>query len=139
MQYRNNLTDEWANAYFRVVSAFDVYLLVGTSESNTYAGRSMVLGNVYRKVTLAPGDEIHDTHGGVFAVQDQIGFSARMLLPTKHPFEKGPDSVGAWPLDKLQRIADADRRPATYQSRVPQRAPGAVRCPNGIDSVEVSS
>ena len=99
MKYRNNLTDEWTNAYFRVTEAFDCYVLVGLSDSNTHIGRSMVCGNVYRKITLKRGDEIHDLFGGVFVVQagSREALPGRMLLPTKHPFERGPDPAGSWP------------------------------------------
>jgi hypothetical protein len=133
VKYRNNLTDESSNAYFRVVAPFDCYALVGLSDSNTYAGRSMVCGNVYRKLSLQIGDEIHDLFGGVFVVaKGSIALPGRMQLPTKHPFERGPDAEGAWPLDKLQRLALG--RNAEYASKPAKMSPGAL-CANGIDSV----
>jgi len=132
MQYRNNLTAEWGNAYFRVTASFDCYVHIGISDSNTYAGRSMLMGNVYRKLTLVPGDEIHDLFGGVFAVHAGNALRAQMQLPTKHPFERGPDVVGPWPLDKLQRIETGAA--AVYTHKPEKMSPG-TRCANGIDSV----
>jgi hypothetical protein len=130
--YRNNLTDEWGNAYFRVIDAFDCYVLVGYTDSNTHIGRSMVCGNVYRKVTLKLGDEIHDLFGGVFVVREgeSEGLPGRMQLPTKHPFEKGPDPAGPWPLDKLKRI-DAGCK-VTYVSRTDKMNQGELLA-NGVD------
>jgi hypothetical protein len=134
VKYRNNLTDESSNAYFRVVESFDCYVRVGLSDSNTYAGRSMVCGNVYRKVTLKRGDEIHDLFGGVFVVREgaREALIGRMLLPSKHPFERGSDPEGAWPLDKLKRVDVGSK--VDYARNTPKMSPG-VLCANGIDSV----
>jgi hypothetical protein len=134
VKYRNNLTDEWTNAYFRVTAPFDCYVLVGLSDSNTYMGRSMICGNVYRKVTLRRGDQIHDLFGGVFVVRkgDPAALPGRMLLPTKHPFERGPDPAGAWPTDKLKRVKAG--APADYSHKPEKMTPGAM-CTNGVDSV----
>jgi hypothetical protein len=133
VQYRNNLTNEGGNAYFRVTKAFDCYVLVGLSDSNTYAG-SLVCGNVYRKVSLKRYDEIHDLFGGVFVVckGEPEGLHGRMQLPTKHPFVKGPDPEGAWPLDKLKCIGVG--RQIAYAYNLKKMSPG-VLCANGIDSV----
>ena len=133
MKYSNNLTEEWGNAYFRVTEPFDCYLLVGVSESNTYTGRSMVFGNVYQRVTLRPGDEIHDLFGGVFVARQRgAALPARMKLPTKHPFERGPDEPGAWPLAKLERVAVG--RQVQYASK-PKKMPKGAMCANDHDSV----
>lgn len=134
MRYHNNLTDEWTNAYFRVTAPFDCYVLVGHSDSNTYTGRSMVLGNVYQKVTLRPGDEVHDLFGGVFVARQRAraALPGRVLLPTKHPFERGPDDAGAWPLDKIERVAIG--RQVQYANNPKKRSAGAM-CANSHDSV----
>jgi hypothetical protein len=65
----------------------------------------MALGNVYRRVTLKPGDEIQDLHGGVFAIVDGASYTAQMEISEKHPFEKvyskRPEE---WPVENLQVI-----------------------------------
>jgi hypothetical protein len=108
MQYRNNLTSEWANAYFRVVTAFPVYVRVGSVESNSYYGSSMVIGSVYEHRLAEPGDELHDTHGGVFLVT-KAGkvYEARssVALLEKGAFEKTYGGCEEeWPVGSLTRI-----------------------------------
>lgn len=105
MKYRNNLTDEDANAYFFVKKPFEVLILVGHSESNTWTGRFRMLGNVWKRVTLDRDDQIHDIHGGVYAVIKGQPFKATMYVSGKHPFEKRyGGSIQQWPVENLERI-----------------------------------
>ena len=142
MQYRNNLTNEWANAYFRVVRPFPAYLLVGISEAQTYVGSSRMLGNVYEHRELRPGDEIHDIHGGVFAVvregRSYQAYAAKIQLSDKHPFEKtyGEPPLEIWPVERLERLEarQALVPPGGYNRKMTLRAPGE-RYGRNIDSV----
>ncbi len=109
MRYRNNLTDKSQNAYLVVTEPFEVYALAGHSDSNTWVGSSKALGNVYDRVTLKPGDEIHDLFGGVFAVIDGTAREVRTTISEKHLFEKSyGGSVEEWPVAKLREIKAAE-------------------------------
>jgi len=130
------------NTYYTVEEAFTVYALVGHSESNTYYGASMIYGNVYRRLLLHPGDEVHALHGGVFAVQPGIAggdgptvLPVRFTLSDKHPFEKtyGGEQE-RWPLDRL-RDTDTPTRLASYAHTLPRITAGLVRIGRGIDTL----
>lgn len=137
MQYRNNLSDIWGNSYFEVVEPFKVYIKVGISKSNTFIGSSMMYGNVYEHVTLEPGDEIHDLHGGVYAIIDGEPYKAYPEISEKHPFEK---SYGTheeqWPVKNLRKITEAKARKPKggYHREDPIISPGKY-IGRSIDSV----
>ena len=103
------------NTYWRVTEPFEVYVLRGTTESNTSVGSSKMLGNVYQPVTVEPGGEIHGLVGGVFYIDPNGSVTeVTLALSDKHPFEKVyllP--VDKWPLDKL---ALTTCRPVTYSN-----------------------
>jgi hypothetical protein len=128
MKYRNNLTDESDNAYFFVKKPFETLILVGHSESNTWTGRSQLLGNVWKRVTLGKDDQIHDTHGGVFAVIKGEARKATMYVSDKHPFEKKyGGSEQHWPVENLERIQYdyLVRKPeGGYHRELPTMPPG---------------
>ena len=135
MLYRNNLTIEWGNAYFRVTDPFEVYIRVGIAVSNTYYGAAQLFGTVYERLCLQPGDEIHDLHGGVWLVREGESWPVRMSVPDWHPFEgryhSNEDHV--WPLERLQRL-EAKSAPITYDHRGELTTPGAG-VGRSIDSV----
>ncbi len=137
---RNNLgSGASKNAYFEVVAAFQVYALIGHSESQTFVGSSRMLGRVYARLLLEPGDQVHDTFGGVFVVtKDGEAHEARYVLPTWHPFEGKYhlDEVERWPLECLREIEeDKARSPKLSYRRDMPMMPQGVRVGRGIDSV----
>lgn len=138
MKYRNNLSDEFANSFFEVLAPFDVYLQVGYCNSNTHVGSSMMLGNVYRKQTLKPHDEIHDLMGGVFAIIDGQAYVVRMAMREKHPFEKSyGTAIAQWPVDHLYKIEAAYAASVSYKTHEPKLpyppVPGLQPYGMGID------
>lgn len=138
MKYKNNLSDVCDNSYFEVLAPFDVYLLVGYCNSNTHVGASMLFGNVYRKQTLKPRDEIHDLMGGTFAVIDGKAYTVRMAMRAKHPFEKNyGNSIEQWPVDHLWAIGASEAADASYNTKLPKLsnppAPGLQPHGYGID------
>lgn len=134
---RTNLQPDFGNRYYRVQRSFVVFALIGHSKSNTYVGSSMLCGNVYRRLTLTRGDEVHALAGGVFAItKDGHSFSVTLTLSEKHPFEKvyytAPQQ---WPLENLRLIADREaRRPAQYRDQLPT-IPAGRYYGGSIDSV----
>lgn len=94
------------NSFFRVEKPFRIYRQFGTSESNTWIGRSRVISNVYHALNVQPGDELHALVGGLFVADSRDGqpdaAPARLAAP-RPPLEK---SYGAIPEDDvLRRLA----------------------------------
>lgn len=133
MKYRNNLSDVSTNSFFAVTAPFEVFIHVGHAESNCYVGASRLFGAVYRKVTVAPGDEIHDLCGGVFAVFNGVAFSATMKIDDRGVFERGEPEPQEWPTGSLAPIARG--RECVYHK--PQTLKMAAGTPvgHGIHSV----
>jgi hypothetical protein len=134
MKGRNNLTTAYDNAYFEVVRPFEVFIRVGFSESNTYYGSSMVMGSVYRRITLKPGDQVHDLFGGVFVFSDGQPYEATTTISEKGPFEKVYYTVPEeWPVENLRAI--------DKQAALPLNRRGLAKVPAGrlvgrsIDSI----
>lgn len=100
---RHNLGDP--NTFFRVTAPFEVLVQVAYFETNTWARPgSPFMGPVYRRVTLQPGDEIHNLYGGRFVLAGGDVKTVSMKASDKHPFERGPGSADVFPLDKMERI-----------------------------------
>lgn len=120
MKYRNNLTDLFENAFFEVIEPFDVHVPVGQYESNTFIGSSRLIGILYKRLTLNPGDHLYDLHGGVFVLKDGTLQKARMQISDKHPFEKTySGDLEIFPVEKLKKISkpNLDHK---YSDRLPE-------------------
>ncbi|WP_067665579.1 hypothetical protein [Nocardia miyunensis] len=102
----NNLGPALTSTYHLVTDPFPVYTSIGTAESTTYIGRFMALGTVYRELTAASRDQIHNLPGGVFLVtgQARVGIPIRIALPEGHIFEHGNAHPERWPLPKLSPL-----------------------------------
>jgi hypothetical protein len=138
LKYRNNLSDESKNTFFHVKKPFEVLVLVGHSESNTWTGRSQMLGNVWKRVMLQESDQIHDLAGGVFAVINGEPSRVTMYVSDKHPFEKRYSTpIEEWPVENLEKIQhDYLIRPPKggYNREIPMAPPGEF-IGRSIDSV----
>lgn len=103
MKYRNNLSSECKNSYFEVKESFEVLIQVGKYLSNTYIGSSRLLGGLYKKITVSPGDYLYDTFGGVYVTYQDKLYPACLQLSDKHPLEKTYDIVEEnYPINKLK-------------------------------------
>jgi hypothetical protein len=111
--YETNLPK--ANSYFRVIESFEVLGVAGHKASNTWIGSSQVLDPVYERLTLKPGDEIHNLYGGEFALHNGKVWKIVLKEDPKHIFEKRylPDHH-TWPLDSLQQITKTEARVVRY-------------------------
>lgn len=135
MKYRNNLSDLSENACFIVRESFEVLVPVGIFDTQTFVGRSMMLGKLYRRVTLLPGDILFDTFGGVYATHDGKTFESTISLSEKHPFEKNYDqSYATWPVDKLLKT-EWKKLPACSRD-LPRVARPTHSYGRGIDAIE---
>jgi hypothetical protein len=133
MRYRNNLSNTSNNTFFKVTSSFDVFVAVGHAPSNSFYGSSQIFGTVYRKVTLTPGDEIHDLCGGVFVVTGGVAYAATMKIDEKGAFERSYGSVEEqWPTDNIE--VSATRKEVAYPSKLPTIEPG-TRVGHGIHTL----
>lgn len=117
---RHNLNRGFGCVYWKVTSPFNVFVRVAIAESNTWVGSSKALGNVYRRVEVKPGDEIHALPGGVFLVDSKGDvFEASLTVSDKHLFEKTYDGIEErWPPDKLTR-EPAPRKPESHTGARP--------------------
>lgn len=131
---RTNLRPNFFNNYYyRVIKPFSVYIRIGIADSNTYVGRSQMLGNVYRHIELAVGDEIHSLAGGTFAVTSHGANEAKMQLSDKHPFEKVySEGEEIWPMDHLEETSNPKN--PKYNTQPAHMKPGKL-VGRGIDSV----
>lgn len=123
---------------------FAVFTRVGTADSNTWIGRSQLLGHVYRRIELPKGTVIVDWPGGVFAVVNGQLINVKPRISTKHPFEKTylplPTFKETWSDAKLlslqpSSVTGIPSRPTEPSERFPLPVPGATQCENGIDWV----
>jgi hypothetical protein len=94
-----------ANRYYQVTGPFRLYVKVGITDSNTYAGASQMLGNVWKQIDAEPGAELHLLVGGAFYVTIDEAWNCAVELSDKHPFEKVylPQEQ-PWPFDALEEI-----------------------------------
>ena len=86
----------FSNTFFRVEQPFRIYRQFGTSESNTWIGRSRVISNVYHALNVEPGDELHALVGGLFVADRRDGrpdAAPARLAPPKPPLEKSYGSI----------------------------------------------
>jgi hypothetical protein len=136
MRERPGLAFLYDNTYYTVTRAFTVYALVGHSDSNFHYGSSMVYGNVYRRVELQPGDEVHALVGGTFVLRfDGELLKVCLTITDKSPFEKRyGGELERWPLDALQQTLTPTVI-ERYPHEFPHVAAGPERCANGIDTV----
>lgn len=133
---RDNLRpDNWTNTYYRVTEPFEVYVKVGVADSNTFIGRSQMLGNVYERRRLKAGDEVHAIAGGTFVVIDGEAWPASCRVADWHPFEGKyhGHEIDKWPLEKLQRTQD--RCAPKYDDRSEHTAPGRHAFDRNIDTL----
>jgi len=136
MKYRNNLSDVSANSVFEVTSPFNVYVQVAYFESNTYVGRSMMLGNLYKHITLQPGDLLYDTFGGVFVDYNNKHYAAKIYLSDKSPFEKNYGSnEEVYPIDKLNLLKNKEIK-LNVDRNLPKVDPPKNYYGRSIDSVK---
>jgi hypothetical protein len=110
MIYRNNLSDSSSNSYFEVVESFDVFIPIGRYDTNTWIESSRMIGTLYKKLSLNPGDYLADLFGGVFvSYQDKL-VPASIALSEKHPFEKVYAAYPeVYPVEKLKKIISFDK------------------------------
>ena len=134
MLYRNNLSTVHENRWFEVVEPFQVHLLVGISQSNTFVGSSMCYGNVWRRIMLPAGTRIADVFGGVEVVLPggRASWPTQVAPTGKHPFERSSPLPEKWPVEKLREIPEFARPPS--QTMPPLRLPGNPLGSGGIDS-----
>jgi hypothetical protein len=78
------------NYYFKVTQPVKVFQQIGCTDSNTFVGSSKMLANVWKPLTLEPGDHILDLCGGLYALKksDDKAVVITVKISEKHPFEK---------------------------------------------------
>lgn len=122
MTKENNLAP--ANSFYRVAESFDALAVIGCADSETFVGRTRALKNVYLGVTLQPGDQIQNLHGGLFLVRDgaasvPVALRADGVSPLIKDY-RPPREV--WPLDRLEPLTQAERLPlADHNSHLSRR------------------
>lgn len=99
----NNLDEP--NSYYEVSEPFELFILQGHEDSNTYYGSSMIMKPIWKKITTQPGDIIENLHGGLFWRQPgSKRQTCKMYEPEFSPLEKKSRGRDILPLDKLEKI-----------------------------------
>jgi hypothetical protein len=108
----SNLADWLTSRIYRVTKPFKAYLKVGCADSNTFAGRSMILRNVWIHVELPVGAHVHASAGQVYVWHHDLFLVAELALSSKGAFEKNYGGRGdtVWPLDCLEEIPKEQAR-----------------------------
>lgn len=136
MKYKNNLSSESKNSYLEVIEPFEVLVPIGKYDSNTYVGSSRMLGVLYKKIMLSPGDYVYDTFGGVYVTYQGGLHPARLQLSDKHPFEKTYGvTEEVWPIAKLKAV-DKPHDNYEYVLSVPNISPPKSYYGRGIDAIQ---
>lgn len=104
-------------SFWKVNQPFRIYERYGTSDSNTWVGRSKALTANFWALNAKPGEQIHVLPGGTFLIrQDGTGAPIR-FEPPKHIFEK---TYGGAPTDtqRLERLTKLGRAETIDKSQI---------------------
>jgi hypothetical protein len=75
------------NKYYTALEPFEVLHITGHKPSNTFIGASQVMDAVLERVTVQPGEELHDLVGGLFHIDSEGKAHVCRFTKPPHIFE----------------------------------------------------